>query len=153
MSSDIPDTALIINAINTQSRRVTDMGTSLKSSIDDVKSQVAEARQEAREDNKEIWEEINEGKKEAKDLELKVEKMNGRVHSLEETKEETKARNEQIQNHISWKDGHFDKTKAATTRKEYLAKKELLLAVVGLITVTVSALTAWVANGMPGIGP
>jgi len=56
MSSDIPDTALIINAINTQSRRVTDMGTSLKSSIDDVKSQVAEARQEAREDNKEIWE-------------------------------------------------------------------------------------------------
>jgi len=80
--------------------------------------------------------------------------MNGRVHSLEETKEETKTRNEQIQNHISWKDGHFDKTKRLRQpEKNTWPRKNCYWRWWGLITVTVSALTAWVANGMPGIGP
>ena len=125
----------------------------IKSGQDELHDEIRELRKEAREDNKEIWGEINEIRKCQTKLKVQDEKKNGRLRILEEGRKMDLNRNQRVDEHLTKPGIHFDEELREETKAEYLAKKKFLAAILLLLATAASALTAWIANGLPGLGP
>jgi hypothetical protein len=120
--------------------------TEILDAIKEVKDDIKTYRNEARQDNKEIWSEINYLKKCKAESDLTAEKRNGRLHVLEQNSKRTEKRNEKIEEHLGNDIIHFNKAKATETAGSYIARKKLYYALMGLITVFLTLLTAWLQS-------
>ena len=120
--------------------------TEILEAIKEVKEDIRTYRNEARQDNKDIWNEINYLKKCKEEAALVAEKRNGRLHVLEQNSKRTEKTNGKIEKHLNDDVIHFNKEKATETAGSYIARKRLYYALMGLITVFLTLLTAWLQS-------
>ena len=114
--------------------------------IKEVRADIKTYRTEARQDNKDIWLEINYIKKCQSESELTAEKRNGRLHVLEQSSKRAEKTNGKIEKHLNNDVIHFNREKAMETSGTYLARKKLYFALLGLLTVILTLLTAYLQS-------